>query len=153
MDPDTPKATILSVDEDLFVAITPTGLALTIDTDNQRHMAASPMELLLLGLGSCTAVDVINILKKKRERITAYRVEVRGERRENHPRSYRRLWVHHIVHGHKVSPKAVAKAIELSETKYCSVAATLRPAAEILSSFDVIEETQEIKRFPPDSES
>ncbi len=141
MNADTPKATILSVGEDLFVATTPTGIALTIDTDNERHMAASPMELLLVALGSCTAVDVINILNKKRERITAYRVEVRGERREDHPRGYKRLWVHHVVHGHQVSPKAVAKAIELSETKYCSVAATLRPAAEILSSYDVIEES------------
>jgi putative redox protein len=97
------------------------------------------MELLLVGLGSCTAVDVIGILKKKREQVTAYRVEVRGERRADHPRSYTRMEVHHVVTGRELSEKAVSQAIELSETKYCSVAATLRPTAEIVSTFEIIE--------------
>ncbi|HUE83145.1 MAG TPA: OsmC family protein [Pyrinomonadaceae bacterium] len=139
---EAPKATIIPASDDLFVATTPNGTALTIDTNSERHLAPSPMELLLLALGSCTAVDVINILKKRRERVTDYRVEVRGERREDHPRGYRRLWVHHIIRGHHISTKAVAQAIELSENKYCSVAASLRPAAEILSSYDVIEDPE-----------
>ncbi len=139
---EAPKATIISAGDDLFIAVTPSGTAVTIDTNSGRHLAPSPMELLLLALGSCTAVDVINILKKRRERVSDYRVEVRGERREDHPRGYRRLWVHHIIRGHHISPKSVAQAIELSENKYCSVAASLRPAAEILSSYDVIEEPE-----------
>jgi putative redox protein len=97
------------------------------------------MELLLVALGSCTAVDVISILKKKREQVSAYRIEVRGERRSDHPRSYKRMEVHHVVTGRGVSEKAVSQAIELSETKYCSVAATLRPTAEIVSTFEIIE--------------
>jgi putative redox protein len=97
------------------------------------------MELLLVALGSCTAVDVIGILKKKRENITDYRVEVRGARHTEHPRSYIAHEVHHVVTGIGVSEKAVAQAIELSETKYCSVAATLRPSAEIVSTFEIIE--------------
>ena len=97
------------------------------------------MELLLVALGSCTAVDVIGILRKKREQVSAYRVEVKGERHSEHPRSYSRLEVHHVVSGRSVSERAVAQAIELSEKKYCSVAATLRPAAEIVSTFEIIE--------------
>jgi putative redox protein len=93
-------------------------------------------------LGGCTGVDVISILRKKRARVTGYHIEVRGERRAEHPRAYTRLEVKHIVRGHNLSAKAVAQAIELSEQKYCSVAATLRPAAEIVSSYEIIAETE-----------
>ncbi len=123
-----------------FIGITPSGHALAVETDSKRGVAPTPMELLLVALGSCTAVDVIGILRKKREQVTDYRVEVKGERREDYPRSYKRLQVHHVIKGHNISPQAVAQAIELSETKYCSVAATLRPTAEILSTFETIED-------------
>jgi putative redox protein len=134
------KATIHYAGNDLFVGISPSGHALTLDTDHDRASAPTPMELLLIALGSCTAVDVIGILQKKREAVTDYRVEVRGERRDDHPRSYKRMEVRHIVRGKNISEKSVAQAIELSETKYCSVAATLRPTAEIVSSYEIIEE-------------
>ena len=134
-----PKATIFFARDDLFVGITPSKHALALDTDHTRASAPSPVELLLVALGSCTAVDVISILKKKRENVTDYRVEVRGDRRTEHPRSYTRMEVHHVVTGIGISEKAVAQAIELSETKYCSVAATLRPTAEIVSTFEIIE--------------
>lgn len=124
----------------LFVGISPGGHAQVIETDSARASAVTPMEMLLLALGGCTAVDVISILHKKRERVTGYRVEVRGERREEHPRKYTRLEVRHVVRGHNVSEKAVRQAVELSEEKYCSVAATLRPAAEIVSSYEIVEE-------------
>jgi putative redox protein len=101
------------------------------------------MELLLLALGSCTGVDVITILKKKRQQVTDYRIEVSGERREEYPRSYTRLFVKHIVRGRGVSEAALASAIELSETKYCSVAATLRGSAEIVTSYEIVEEDKE----------
>ena len=139
MSTDKPKAVVQLADSDLFVGYTPSGHAIAIDTDRERNSAPSPMELLLLALGSCTGVDVVSILRKKRENITDYRVEVRGERREDHPRSYTRLEVHHVVTGSNVSERSVAQAIELSEQKYCSVAATLRPSAEIVSSFEIIE--------------
>jgi putative redox protein len=98
------------------------------------------MELLLLALGGCTAVDVISILRKKRERVTDYRVEVRGERRAEHPRAYTRVEVRHVIRGRNISERAVASAIELSETKYCSVAATLRPGVELATSYEIVEE-------------
>ncbi|MCM3871947.1 MAG: OsmC family protein [Pyrinomonadaceae bacterium] len=134
-----PKAVVHLAGRDLFVGITPSKHAVTLDTDHNRSFAPTPMELLLVALGSCTAVDVIGILQKKRENVTEYRVEVHGERRDEHPRSFSRMEVHHVVTGRNISEKSVAHAIELSETKYCSVAATLRPTAEIVSSFEIIE--------------
>jgi len=134
------KATVHFAENDFFVGVTPSGHAQAIETDSERASAATPMELLLIALGSCTAVDVISILKKKRQKVTDYRVEVSGERRAEHPHSYTRLDVKHIVRGHAVSAQAVARAIELSDTKYCSVAATLRGSAEIVTSYEIVEE-------------
>lgn len=137
-----PKAIIHFAGEELFVGISPSGHAQVLDTNHERASAASPVELLLIALGSCTAVDVISILRKKREQVTSYRVEVRGERRSEYPRSFTRMEVRHIVHGRNISEKALTQAIELSEMKYCSVAATLRPTVEIVSSHEIIEDDE-----------
>ena len=137
------KATVRFVEEDLFLGISPSGHALAIDTDKERSSAPSPVELLLVALGACTATDVAGILAKKRQQVTSYIVEVSGTRRDEHPRSFTSMKVHHILTGKSISEKAVAHAIELSETKYCSVAATLRPAVEIQTTFEIIEQ-------PPD---
>jgi putative redox protein len=134
------KATIHFADNEFFVGITPSGHAQAIEANSTRNSAATPMELLLLALGSCTGVDVISILKKKRQHVTDYRIEVSGERREEFPRSYTRLEVKHFVRGRGVSEQAVAQAIELSDTKYCSVAATLRGSAEIVTSYEIVED-------------
>lgn len=134
------KATVRFVSDDLFLAMTPSGHAMPLDTDSTRSSAPSPVELLLVALGSCTATDVASILAKKRQHVTSYVVEVSGERRDEYPRKYTSMKVHHIVTGRSLSPKAVADAIELSETKYCTVAATLQPTVEIQSSFEIIEE-------------
>jgi putative redox protein len=139
MSNEDPKAIVQQKSEDVFTVTTPSGHAITLDTDHLRNSAPTPMELLLVALGSCTAVDVASILRKKRQKVTEYRVEVRGQRRDEHPRSFKRMEVHHIVTGHNISEPAVAQAIDLSEQKYCSVAATLRPTAEIVSSFEIIE--------------
>jgi putative redox protein len=137
------SAVVLHAGDDLFVATTPSGHAQVLDTDTARAVAASPMELLLIALGGCTAVDVVSILKKKRERVTGYRVEVRGTRREEHPRAFTRIEVRHVVTGRGLSERAVSQAVSLSEEKYCSVAATLRPAAEIVSTFEIVEAGEE----------
>lgn len=136
---DNSKAVIEWKNTDLFVGHTPSGHSVLLDTDHTRNSAPTPMELLLVALGSCSGVDVVSILRKKRQEVSAYRVEVRGERRDEHPRSYKRMAVHHIVTGRNISEQSVAQAIQLSEEKYCSVAATLRPTAEIVSSFEIIE--------------
>ena len=140
MDNGGAKAVIHSAGDGLFIGITPSGHAQVLETDHERGSAATPMELLLVALGGCTAVDVESILKKKRQQVTDYRVEVRGERRDEHPRAYTRIEVRHVVRGRGVSEAAVASAVELSETKYCSVAATLRPGVEIVTTYEVIED-------------
>jgi putative redox protein len=78
MDKADAKAVVHSAGEGFFIGVTPSGHAQVLETDTARASAATPMELLLIALGSCTAVDVISILRKKRERVTDYRVEVRG---------------------------------------------------------------------------
>jgi len=124
---------------DYFVGHTPSGHTISLDTDHERNSAPTPMELLLVALGACTGVDVASILLKKRQDVLAYRIEVKGQRRDEHPRSYKRMEVQHIITGRGISEQAVRQAIQLSEEKYCSVAATLRPTAEIVSSFKIIE--------------
>ena len=140
MDNGGAKAVIHSAGDGLFIGITPSGHAQVLETDHERASAATPMELLLVALGGCTAVDVVSILKKKRQQVSDYRVEVRGERREEHPRAFKRIEVRHVVRGRGVSEAAVASAIELSETKYCSVAATLRPGVEIVTTYEIVED-------------
>lgn len=140
MSGNTVKATVQFVSDDLFVGTSPSGHAIVMDTDHERSSAASPVELLLLALGSCTATDVASILAKKRQRVTRYLIEVSGERRDEYPRKFTWMKVHHILTGRGLSATAVAHAIELSDTKYCSVAASLRPGVEIQSSFEIIED-------------
>jgi len=140
MDNGGAKAVIHSAGDGLFIGITPSGHAQVLETDHERGSAATPMELLLVALGGCTAVDVVSILKKKRQQVSVYRVEVRGERRDEHPRAFTRIEVRHIVSGRGVSEAAVASAVELSETKYCSVAATLRPGVEIVTTYEINED-------------
>jgi putative redox protein len=142
MDNREARAVIHNAGDGLFIGITPSGHAQVLDTDHERASAATPVELLLVALGSCTAVDVASILKKKREQVTDYRVEVSGTRREEHPRAFTRMEVRHVVRGRNVSEKSVASAIELSETKYCSVAATLRPGVEIVTTYEIIEDAE-----------
>ncbi|MEZ5308377.1 MAG: OsmC family protein [Pyrinomonadaceae bacterium] len=139
MSDSTYRAEILSAGDEFFVGTTPSGHALTIDTKGDRRAAPSPMELLLLSVGACTAADVVSILKKKRQDVTRYVVEVIGERRDEHPKGFTAFRVHHIVYGRSVSADAVARSIELSDTKYCSVAHTVRPTAEITTSYEIFE--------------
>lgn len=133
------KAVVHYAGDEFFIGIPPSGHAQTIDTKGERRAAPSPLEMLLVSVAACTAADVISILLKKRQDVTDYNVEVTGERVEEHPRKFIKFHVHHIVRGRSVSEKAVADAIELSDTKYCSVAATVRPTAEITTSYEIIE--------------
>lgn len=135
----TYKATVQYAGDEFLIGTPPSGHAQTIDTNGDRKAAPSPLELLLVSVAACTASDVISILQKKREAVSDYRVEITGERVEDHPRKFVKFHIHHIVHGRSVSEKAVADAIELSDTKYCSVAATVRPTAQITTGFEIIE--------------
>ncbi len=133
------KATIQSAGDEFFIGTTPSGHAQAIDTKGDRKTAPSPLELLLVSVAACTAADVISILEKKRQQISDYKVEIEGTRREEFPRAFTAFHIHHIVYGRAVSEKSVAQAIELSDEKYCSVAATVRPTAKITTSYEIIE--------------
>lgn len=126
--------------DEFFIATTPSGHALTIDVKGARRAAPGPLEMFLLGLGSCTAADVISILHKKREQVTDYRVEIRSERRDEHPRSFRRIELKHVLRGNQLSAEAVGHAIELSTQKYCSAIASVRATAEVVTSFEIVPE-------------
>lgn len=133
------KATIQYAGDEFFIATSPSGHAQTIDGKSDRKSAPTPVEMLLMSVAACTAIDVVSILEKKRQVITDYRVEITGTRRDEYPRAFTAFHVHHIVYGRSVSEKAVAAAVEISDTKYCSVAATVRPTARITTDFEIIE--------------
>jgi len=133
------KATVHYAGDEFFIGTTPSGVSQAIDVKGDRKSAPSPLEMLLISVAACTAADVISILLKKRQDVRVYDVEITGERVNEHPRKFVKFHIHHIVQGYAVLEKAVADAINLSETKYCSVAATVRPTAEITTSYEIIE--------------
>ena len=139
MSANTYTATVQYAGDEFFIGTPPSGHAQVIDTKGDRKAAPTPVEMLLVAVAGCTAADVISILLKKRQDVTDYRVEITGERAEDHPRKFLKFHVHHIVHGRSVSDKAVADAVEISDTKYCSVAATVRPTAKITTSYEIID--------------
>src|SRR5579864_7916542 len=111
-----------------FIASADSGHSVILDAAEHaggQNAGFQPMEMLLVGLAGCTGMDVISILRKKRQDVTGYAVHVRGERAETDPKVFTHITVEHVVTGHDISPVAVARAIELSETKYCGAGATL----------------------------
>ena len=133
------KAVVRYAGDETFLGTPPSGHTQVIDVKGDRSNAATPLEMLLISVAACTASDVISILEKKRQDITEYRVEIEADRRDEFPRIFTAFRINHIVHGRAVSEKALADAIELSDTKYCSVAAMIRPTAEITTSYEIIE--------------
>lgn len=121
-----------------FVARSGSGHAVAMD-DAAGATAPKPIEFALLALGGCTAFDVINILRKKRQRVTGYEVELRAEQNAEPPNFFTRVEVRHKLRG-QIDPEAVRSAIHLSETKYCSVGAMVSKTARIDSTFEIIPE-------------
>jgi putative redox protein len=97
------------------------------------------MQLLLVGLCGCTGMDVISILQKKRQAFTGLKVEATAKRAEEHPRVYTSIHLEFLVTGEGVDPAAVARSIELSQTKYCPASAMLGEVAEITTSYRIVE--------------
>ncbi|HOT23866.1 MAG TPA: OsmC family protein [Thermoleophilia bacterium] len=120
-----------------FEGVTPNGRVDLASGLEPEGSGIRPMELLAVALGGCTAMDVLSILQKMRQPVEAFSVEVSGERAEEHPRRYTSLEVVYRLRGDLDEAK-VARAIELSETRYCSVEATLRPAVPITSRFEIV---------------
>jgi putative redox protein len=137
------KATVHYGGDDFFIGISPAGHAQVMETNGDRASATTPIELLLIAVGGCMASDVVDILHKKRQIVSDYKVKVVGERREDFPRSFKSIRLHHILTGESLSESAVKQAIELADSKYCSVAATLRPTAEISVTFEVVDHSNQ----------
>ena len=98
-----------------------------------------PMELLLVGLGGCTGMDVISILRKKRQQVTGYAVHVSGIRAEENPMVFVEITVEHIITGYHIQSEAVARAIQLSEERYCGAGAMLGKVAHLTHTFRIVE--------------
>lgn len=124
----TKTATLNLVGDMRFVAQAGSGHTIVMDND-VGDGGTRPSELIGVALAGCTGMDVISILRKKRQPVTAYEIRVAGLQEEGHPHNFTRFDVVHVVDGEGLDPEAVRRAIELSATKYCSVGSTLSSGA------------------------
>jgi len=133
------KASLSWVDGMQFVAESGSGHAIVVDASPEaggHNSGARPMELLLMGLLGCTGMDVISILKKKRQPVRDLKIFATGEQAPDHPHYFTKIHLEYVAYGN-VEEAALARAIQLSEEKYCSASATLRGKAQITSSYRV----------------
>jgi putative redox protein len=136
------QATIKWVDGMMFVGETGSGHAIVIDgppDHGGRNMGIRPLELLLLGVGSCSSIDVVQILQKGRNNVTDCVTEVTAERVDAIPSVFSKIHLHFIVSGHDLKAAAVERAVKLSAEKYCSASIMLGKAVDITHDFEVIE--------------
>ena len=130
-------ATVAWVGEEKFLATSPSGHALAVDSDRASNKAPGPMELVLMALGACTATDVVSILKKKRQKLEALEVICSGERAAEPPSVWVKLEVLYRLRG-QLDEAAVRRAIELSEKKYCSVSTMLQKTATLTWRHEIL---------------
>ena len=130
-------ATVKWVGEQQFIATSPSGHAIAIDSDRQSNKAVGPMEMLLLALGACTATDVVIVLQKKRQKLDGLEVVCSGERAADYPQVWTKLEVLYRLRG-KLDDAAVQHAIKLSKEKYCSVSAMLQKTATLTWRYEII---------------
>lgn len=136
------KARIKWVEDMMFVGESGSGHALVIDGPPEyggRNLGIRPMELLLQGLGGCTASDVMLILKKSRQQVTDCVVEIEAGRAETEPKVFTHIHVHFIVTGVGLKENVVKRAVQLSAEKYCSASIMLGKTAEISHDFEIRE--------------
>ena len=126
-----------------FVGESGSGHAVVMDASVKgggRGTGPSPMEMMTLGMAGCTGIDVVSILERGRHAVTGVEVSVQAERAPKPPMVFTRIEVEYLVRGHNLSEKAVRRAIELSESKYCGASIMLGKTAQISSSFKIVEE-------------
>jgi len=132
------KASVTWQEEKAFLGVSPSGHDVQIDADKQK--GASPMELILLGLGGCASYDVVAILQKSRQDITDVVCEMTAERAETIPAVFTDIHLHFVVTGTGVKPAQVEKAIKLSAEKYCSASRMLsQGGVNVTHDFEIIE--------------
>jgi len=126
-----------------FLAETGSGHLVAMDVAPEaggRNLAPRPMEMVLLGAGGCTALDVVLILKRGRHRVTGCEVRLNAERAETDPKVFTRIELHFVVRGTGLKREAVERAVRLSREKYCSATAMLGKTAEIATRFEILED-------------
>lgn len=137
------EAKVIYVDGLRFIATANSGHAVVMDSAPEfggSNTGSTPMELLLMGLGGCSGMDVVSILKKKQQDVSSFHINIKGDKAEDYPKRFTQIDVEFVIKGKNLSEEAVKKAIELSMTKYCSVKATLEGSAKITWSWKIIEE-------------
>ncbi len=136
------EAKVRLVQDMQFYGSAGSGHRLVMDADDASggtNAGFRPMELLLVAFGGCTGMDVISILRKKRQEVTGLEMEIQGEKADDYPKVYRTVHIEYVVKGKSVQREAVERAVKLSLEKYCSVGATLSRAGTITHSYRIIE--------------
>ena len=126
-----------------FSAVAGSGHTVVMDADPEsggRDKGSRPIELLLMAFGGCSGMDVISVLRKKKEKVSKFEMNVKGEQADTFPHKYTSIHIEYVVTGKDISEDAVKRAVELSLDKYCAVGATLSGTANITHSYKVISE-------------
>ncbi|SMF93589.1 putative redox protein [Methylomagnum ishizawai] len=136
------KARVKWVENALFLGESGSGHVVAMDGPPEsggKNLAARPMETLLIGMGGCTAFDVVHILRKGRHEVRDCEVQLEAERADTDPKVFTKIHIHFVVKGHGLTDKAVARAVELSAEKYCSASIMLGKTAAITHDYEIAE--------------
>ncbi|BBB24584.1 OsmC family protein [Isorropodon fossajaponicum endosymbiont JTNG4] len=136
------KTTIKWIDNMMMVGESASGHAVVMDGPEGlggKNLGIRPMEMLLLGMGGCTTVDVVSTLKKMREEVQDCYAEITAKRADEHPKVFTEIHIHFVIKGHNLNDKKVAKAISLSADKHCSAAIMLGKTAQVTHDFEIHE--------------
>ncbi len=139
------KSRVKWIEDVCFMGESGSGHAIVMDGAPDiggRNLGPRPMEMLLMGAGGCTSVDVVMILKKSRQQVTGCEVLIDADRAEDHPKVFTRIHMHFVVRGRGLKPEMVERAIRLSAEKYCSASIMLGKTAQITHDFEIVEEAQ-----------
>jgi putative redox protein len=137
------KATVNLEHGMTFTATADSGFPITLGTEVEvggNDDGARPMELILMGLGGCTGMDVISILRKKRQEVSRFEVQLTAERADQHPKVFTKINVHYTIAGENVTAEAVERAIELSATRYCPANAMLAATVAVTHTYEIVAE-------------
>ena len=137
------KGTVTLQEGSTFEGVAGSGHRVTMDVAPEvggRNLGLRPMEMVLLGLGGCTAIDVLHMLRKGRQPITDMRVELDAERADHVPKVFTRIHLHFVLTGAGLDPHKIERAINLSASKYCSASMMLNKTAEMTHDFEIVKE-------------
>ena len=137
------RATVTLQEGSTFEGVAGSGHRVTMDVAPEvggKNLGLRPMEMVLLGLGGCTAIDVLHMLRKGRQPITDMRVELNAERADDVPKVFTRIHVHFVLTGPGLDPRKIERAINLSASKYCSASMMLNKTAEMTHDFEIVKQ-------------